>query len=227
MADEQTAEPARTPQDMLEEVKQHASALPLEQLRDLRQWITREQEPRLEAQPWVEEAQTKVVVELRENGKLAPPPAAKFDEVVAKVKDGKTTPAQAAGRIPAWEDPGTDHSAMYSLGDVVKHNERYWRSIVDTLNSWEPGTENGLTWEDITHIVKPGKAKQQDKKEAAEVAGEAPEEPEQVPEFVQPTGAHDAYPKGARVRFDGAVYVSAVDGNAFSPAAYPPNWIKE
>lgn len=43
-------------------------------------------------------------------------------------------------------------------------------------------------------------------------------------EFLQPTGAHDAYDAGDKVLFGGVVYESLVDGNAFSPTAYPPNW---
>ena len=42
---------------------------------------------------------------------------------------------------------------------------------------------------------------------------------------MQPTGAHNAYAKGARVRFDGHVYESKVDGNVYSPSDYPPNWL--
>lgn len=43
-------------------------------------------------------------------------------------------------------------------------------------------------------------------------------------EFVQPTGAHDAYNKGDRVLFDGKVYVSTIDGNVWSPLVYPAGW---
>ena len=44
------------------------------------------------------------------------------------------------------------------------------------------------------------------------------------PEFVQPTGAHDAYNKGDKVTFDGKHYISLIDGNVYSPAAYPAGW---
>lgn len=46
-----------------------------------------------------------------------------------------------------------------------------------------------------------------------------------IPEFVQPTGAHDAYNIGDRVLFtDGLVYESTIDGNVWSPTAYPQGW---
>ena len=44
------------------------------------------------------------------------------------------------------------------------------------------------------------------------------------PEFIQPTGAHDAYKKGDKVTFEGKHYISLIDGNVYSPAAYPAGW---
>lgn len=44
------------------------------------------------------------------------------------------------------------------------------------------------------------------------------------PEFVQPTGAHDAYKKGDKVTFENKVYESTIDSNVWSPAAYPAGW---
>ena len=47
---------------------------------------------------------------------------------------------------------------------------------------------------------------------------------EEWPEWVQPTGAHDAYNRGDKVTFEGAHYVSLIDGNVYSPAVYPAGW---
>lgn len=44
------------------------------------------------------------------------------------------------------------------------------------------------------------------------------------PDFVQPTGAHDAYNKGDKVTFEGKHYISLIDGNVYSPVAYPAGW---
>lgn len=44
------------------------------------------------------------------------------------------------------------------------------------------------------------------------------------PEFVQPTGAHDAYNKGDKVTFEGKHYISLIDANVYSPTAYPAGW---
>ena len=45
-----------------------------------------------------------------------------------------------------------------------------------------------------------------------------------IPEWVQPTGAHDAYNVGDRVIFEGKVYESLIDSNTWSPTAYPAGW---
>lgn len=39
----------------------------------------------------------------------------------------------------------------------------------------------------------------------------------EIPEWVQPTGAHDAYAKGDKVRHDGRTWVSLVDANVWEP----------
>lgn len=45
-----------------------------------------------------------------------------------------------------------------------------------------------------------------------------------VPEWVQPTGAHDAYNTGDHVMFKTLEYVSLIDANVWSPTAYPAGW---
>jgi hypothetical protein len=47
---------------------------------------------------------------------------------------------------------------------------------------------------------------------------------DQPDEWVQPTGAHDAYNTGDRVTFEGQVYESLIDGNVWSPAESPSSW---
>ena len=47
---------------------------------------------------------------------------------------------------------------------------------------------------------------------------------EEWPEFVQPTGAHDAYNTGDKVTYNGKRYVSLIDANVYSPDDYPAGW---
>lgn len=43
---------------------------------------------------------------------------------------------------------------------------------------------------------------------------------EEYPEWVQPTGAHDAYNKGDKVTYNGKRYVSTADANVYAPDVY-------
>lgn len=43
-------------------------------------------------------------------------------------------------------------------------------------------------------------------------------------EWIQPTGAHDAYKKGDKVTYKGQHYISLIDNNSWSPEAYPAGW---
>jgi hypothetical protein len=44
------------------------------------------------------------------------------------------------------------------------------------------------------------------------------------PIWSQPTGAHDAYSTGDIVDYNGTLYQSLIDGNTYSPDAYPAGW---
>lgn len=61
------------------------------------------------------------------------------------------------GKVPAWENPGTDFLKGYRQGGVVKHGEKYWLSETANLNVWEPGAEgvHSTVWRDVTHEVLP------------------------------------------------------------------------
>lgn len=44
------------------------------------------------------------------------------------------------------------------------------------------------------------------------------------PVWSQPTGAHDAYNIGDIVNYNGVLYESLINGNTWSPDAYPAGW---
>lgn len=44
------------------------------------------------------------------------------------------------------------------------------------------------------------------------------------PVWSQPTGSHDAYNTGDIVDYNGTLYKSLIDGNVYSPDAYPAGW---
>lgn len=52
-----------------------------------------------------------------------------------------------------------------------------------------------------------------------------PEEPsEEYPEYVQPTGAHDAYNTGDKITYNGKKYECLMDGCVWTPKDYPQGW---
>ena len=103
--------------------------------------------------------------------------------------------AAGLGQGEEWVQPTGAHD-VYRAGAVVTHNGKEWESLTPA-NVWEPGVSG---W----------------REKVEEGAGPA--------EWVQPTGAHDSYKKGDRVRFEGKNYESLMDGNVWSPAAYPAGW---
>lgn len=48
-------------------------------------------------------------------------------------------------------------------------------------------------------------------------------DPEQIYDWEQPDSTN-AYKRGDKVRFNGKIYVSLIDGNVWSPEAYPAGW---
>lgn len=66
-------------------------------------------------------------------------------------------------------------------------------------------------------------------KEAVEKLGGVitpPEKPaeEEYPEYVQPTGAHDAYHVGDKITYNGKHYECVYEGCVWTPDAYPAGW---
>ena len=49
-------------------------------------------------------------------------------------------------------------------------------------------------------------------------------EKDEYPEYVQPTGAHDAYKIGDKITYNGKKYECIYDGCVWTPDAYPAGW---
>lgn len=119
---------------------------------------------------------------------------------------------------PIWTQPLCAVDA-YNLGDIVSYNGKLYKSIINA-NVWAPDVYPA-GWEEYTESTSGG--------DSGETGGSGTTEPETpptetIPDFVQPTGAHDAYKKGDKVKFEGKVYESLIDANAYSPSAYPNGW---
>ena len=58
-----------------------------------------------------------------------------------------------------------------------------------------------------------------------ETGEEEPTEPvEEYPEFVAPSGAHDAYNTGDKITFNNKKYICKMDGCVWDPETYPDAW---
>lgn len=97
-----------------------------------------------------------------------------------------------------WVQP-TGATDCYPLNWLTTHNGKLWRSTTPA-NTWEPGVSG---W----------------REEVEE--GAAP------PEYVAPTGGHDAYQPGDLVTFEGEVYKCVTANCVWSPADYAAAWEKQ
>ena len=119
---------------------------------------------------------------------------------------------------PIWTQPLGAVDA-YNIGDIVSYNGKLYKSIINA-NVWAPDVYPA-GWEEYTESTGGG--------DSGETGGSGTTEPETpptetIPDFVQPTGAHDAYKKGDKVKFEGKTYESLIDANTYSPSAYPAGW---
>lgn len=70
------------------------------------------------------------------------------------------------------------------------------------------------------------------KEEIKKLGGEViiPEEPDETekeyPEFVRPTGGHDCYNIGDKIKFNGEIYECVINGCTWTPTEYPRAWQK-
>ena len=120
------------------------------------------------------------------------------------------------GSIPEWKQP--DSTNAYMTGDRVIFEEKEYESLVDN-NVWSPSA-NPSGWQLVEEVKEPEIPVEPEPETPVE-----PEEPEieTVPEWVQPD-ATTAYKKGDKVMFEGKIYESTIDGNVWSPSAYPQGW---
>lgn len=100
--------------------------------------------------------------------------------------------------FPAWNGD----SSSYAVGDRVRYNgELYKVTQPHTAQArWTPEAAVSLFAK-----VLPG------------------QDGTEMGDWVQPN-ATNPYSKGDKVRFEGKIYESLIDGNVWSPSAYPAGW---
>lgn len=120
----------------------------------------------------------------------------------------------ALSEVPKWIQP-LGAGSEYAMDAEVMHKGRHWKSIVPA-NVWEPGVYG---WEDITapNPIEQSASVEESVSVSVSVGGGGPAPP---PDWVQPTGAHDAYNTGDRVTYNGQIWVSTVDANVWAPGVF-------
>lgn len=121
---------------------------------------------------------------------------------------------------PLWVQPlgATD---AYNIGDIVSYKDKLYKSIINA-NVWAPDVYPA-GWEEYAESTSGGDSGETGGGDSGTTEPETPPA-ETIPDFVQPTGAHDAYKKGDKVKFEGKIYQSLIDNNSYSPSAYPAGW---
>lgn len=112
-----------------------------------------------------------------------------------------------------WAQPSGAHDA-YNVGDIVNYNGTLYKSIING-NVWSPDVYPA-GWEQVDGAAEPGPDPTPEP--------EPDPGPTTYPDFAQPSGAHDAYNTGDIVMYNGTAYRSLIDGNVWSPDAYPAGW---
>lgn len=123
-------------------------------------------------------------------------------------------------------------TSPYSKGDCCTEGGKVWRSLID--NNVHAPSAYPQGWQEVTdgggavEPEQPEKPQPEPPTEPTEpeqpTEPTEPEQPQQPPEYVQPTGGHDAYKIGDRVTYNGKVYESTINGNVWTPDAYPQGW---
>lgn len=92
--------------------------------------------------------------------------------------------------FPDWED-----GKAYAVGDRVKYNGLLYRCVQAHTSQadWTPDITPALWVRTST---------------------------EEWPEWIQPTGAHDAYNKGDKVSHNEKHWISDIDANVYEPGVY-------
>ncbi len=127
------------------------------------------------------------------------------DEILKRAKEVRNKIEQAATFIP--DEASIEYSSLfptfnpyghqYKTGDRFRYKGELYKVLQEhtSQGDWPPDKAVSL----YVRIADPA---------------------EEWPEWVQPLGAHDAYPQGAKVSHQGKHWVSEIDANTYEPGVY-------
>ena len=117
-----------------------------------------------------------------------------WSPAVAPSLFAKVLQDEVSGEVLNWVQP--DSTNGYSLGAVVKHNDKYWKSLVND-NVWEPGATGVSQWKQC------------------DINGE---------DIVAEWTAGTTYQTGDVVMYNGSQYKCVLDNCVWSPNDLPSAW---
>ena len=115
----------------------------------------------------------------------------------------------------------------YIKGNISKEEkeelEEEARQNANPVNSYAP-LEEQLNALIVRVDTLENKVSQLEKTTTGEPTEEPTEPIDEYPEYVQPTGAHDAYHIGDKITYNGKHYECIFDNCVWTPDAYPQGW---
>lgn len=128
----------------------------------------------------------------------------------------------SADGTPVWVQP-VGASDSYTKGDIVMYNDVKYISIINA-NVWAPDVYGWEVYDESETGGDTDNTDNTDSESGTSDGGKDTEVESDIPEFVQPTGAHNAYMKGDKVKYNGKIYESLIDNNVYAPDIYPAGW---
>ena len=111
----------------------------------------------------------------------------------------------------------------YIKGNLSKEEKEELED--EARNNASPENSYAPIMEQLNEAFKRIEALESDVKELKGESTEELTEPvEEYPEYVKPTGAHDAYHVGDKITYNGKHYECIFDGCVWNPDEYPQGW---
>lgn len=114
---------------------------------------------------------------------------------------GELTEEEMRQLIKQAQDNANPNDSYAPLADRVKAIEEWETIVEERLSKLESGSST-----DPSELEEPA---------------------DEWPEYVQPTGAHDAYHVGDKITYNGKHYTCVLDGCVWTPDTYPQGWQEE
>ena len=111
----------------------------------------------------------------------------------------------------------------YIKGNLSKEEKEELED--EARNNASPENSYAPIMEQLNEAFKRIEALESDVKELKDESTDELSEPvEEYPEYVKPTGAHDAYTIGDKITYNGKHYECIFDGCVWNPEEYPQGW---